>query len=441
VPSIVFVTTPYYLAMIYAAGSFGEFTAVSVVPLLFASALSLLRADRLRLAPAAALAASVTIFTGSHNITLLWGSAILLVLGAAIVLAVAPARRLLTRRGVGRVAAVVVLAVMVNGWFLLPDIVYQSHTIIANWSSMAKNQLQNSMWLVARGSVLSLGRSSASPDVPHLALQLPVLPWLWILVGLVLSWRSWRSAWFRTIMVLLLVSVALVVLMESFGLLWELPRPFNNVQFSYRLETWIVLFSVGALVGVAVLLGRAGRRRSRWVWVLPAIVAYSIFGAVWQLRQQPPSAAPEWTSASPYYTDDGVPNAMDYGSADLAVSTDQSLPLVGFPVVAERGDRTSFTIPGNPGDRVQTNLITIPELVTVHGGRIVAREPWGHAIIEITETQKPGVVDLGVTAARPWPVVGGRVCSLLGILGLASIAVMISRRRVRGRRTLKWGGG
>ena len=100
-PAVLFVTSSHYLALPYGTGGYAEFVGLSMLAPLLASAWSILHADRLRLAPAAALAGSVILFCGSHNLTLLWGATILaIVLGAA--LAVVPAaRRRVTRPAFG----------------------------------------------------------------------------------------------------------------------------------------------------------------------------------------------------------------------------------------------------------------------------------------------------------------------------------------------------
>ena len=55
VPGLVFITSAYYLTLIYARGDWPEYIAVSTIPLMVASGLSVLRADRLRLWPALVL--------------------------------------------------------------------------------------------------------------------------------------------------------------------------------------------------------------------------------------------------------------------------------------------------------------------------------------------------------------------------------------------------
>ena len=84
-PAIVFVTSAYYVTNLYGRGAWEEFIAVSMLPLVLAASLRLVR-GRLSVGPVACLVAASAVFSGSHNITLLWGST-LAVAGARCVLA------------------------------------------------------------------------------------------------------------------------------------------------------------------------------------------------------------------------------------------------------------------------------------------------------------------------------------------------------------------
>ena len=76
-PGLVFITSAYYLTLIYGRGDWPEFLGVSMIPLMIAAVLSIIRADRLRLWPAVALTVSSVVFFGSHNLTMIWGSTLL----------------------------------------------------------------------------------------------------------------------------------------------------------------------------------------------------------------------------------------------------------------------------------------------------------------------------------------------------------------------------
>jgi hypothetical protein len=63
------VSAPYYLTNLYGRGDIPEFFAVSMIPLVVASATHLVRAKSWTVGPTFLLIFSVVFFTGSHNIT------------------------------------------------------------------------------------------------------------------------------------------------------------------------------------------------------------------------------------------------------------------------------------------------------------------------------------------------------------------------------------
>src|ERR1700689_4615214 len=118
IPGLVFVTCAYYLQILYATGDWPAFVGVSTIPLLIASALSVLRGDRIRVWPAIALIASSIGFFGSHSITILWGSTLMILTALAIVVCVSEARRQVTLAGATRVSGLVIPSLLVNAWYL-----------------------------------------------------------------------------------------------------------------------------------------------------------------------------------------------------------------------------------------------------------------------------------------------------------------------------------
>ena len=434
-PAVLFITSSYYLALPYATGGYPEFVALSMIPLLLASTWSILRADRLRLAPAAALAVSVIFFLGSHNLTLLWATTVLaIVLG--VVLAVVPAaRRPLTRAGLWRVARIAVPAALVNAWFLVPDLAYQADTRLADAVLYAKTQLQLAMPVVSFGHLVSVTRTSVSPHIPHLAVQLPVLGLAWLAVGLVVLRSAWKTSWYRSLLILLLAMAAVVVLMTSFSLLWGVPSPYNLLQFSYRLDAYIELGFAGAVVCALALVARTPNRRRLLTWTLVAVAAVSVVQAATQLRQRPPSPRPIWKTAAPYHTRAGEPSAPDYTTTALpAVSLGPEVKLVRFPATAERGDRAEVIVDAQPGEQLRTNIFTMPQLVRIEGAQFVAHEPSGALVLQVAGDVRPGAARIVLSAAHPWPVVLGWVLTGAGFAALAANGVLgvLGARRRRG---------
>jgi hypothetical protein len=427
-PGVLFVTSTWCLTSTYVLGSWAQTISFSSLVLILAAAFSILRADRLRPLPALAFAVGVLLFTGSHNLSLVWATTMLAVVGAAALVLVAPLRALITRQGVLRLAALAIPATLVNAWFLLPAAAYQSHTSIGSDVEHAHFLLKAGMDLVTPDHALTLTRTRADPLVPRYALQLPVLAIAWTAVGLAVLRPRRSSAWLRASVLLLVVIVLTWVLMTNSSLVIALPHPYDMLQAGYRLEGYIQLALGGAVIGVLVLLARAAPRGRWWSWALVAVLVVTVAQARAQIHEPltPPLKGPLW-KATPYHTTISQPGSVDYVDAHVPLYTpDREFTDVRFsPTVAERTDRAEATVDAQPGEYVSSNLKVSPDLVHVSGAQVIARDPAGNAFLEIDGNAKPGAAHIVVTTAHPWPVMLGRLLTLLGLLGLAGVAVAL----------------
>ncbi|MCW2983317.1 MAG: hypothetical protein JWR63_887 [Conexibacter sp.] len=441
VPAALFVSSPYYLANIFLRADWPEFAAVSTIPLLVASALSVLRADRLRPLPALALALGSLLFTGSHNITLLWGTTVLVLLAATLCACGPAARRQVTRPGLLRVASVVVPAVLVNAWFLLPDIAYQSQTFIASTDDLWKDYLRTFDQYVDWGHLLPLNRAAASWANPTFALELPVLALAWAGLTVPVLRSRLRDSWTRTLLVLIAAVAALIVVMTTAGILLALPRIYRLVQFSFRIESYILLASSGAVLAALVLARRATPPRQRWAWVVVPITALSVGLGAQQvvLHRHANSTQPPFKSEQPYMSRQGMPGAADYTAHALPrikEANDAAAQLVFDAADAEKGDRASTIVNAAPGQLVVSNVLTLPPLVHLEGARLVALvDSTRMSIMQIDANATPGAAKVTISAAKPLPVVAGQALSLLGLAGLLANGVAMARgaRRRRDR--------
>lgn len=438
VPGIVLVTSPWYLTSVHFLAAWGQAIAFGALALGLAAACSILRADRLRPLPTLALAIGVLLYTGSHSLTLLWATTMLVIAGAAALILIAPLRSLITRRGLLRIALVAVPAVMVNGWFLLPAIAYQSHTLIASDVADAHTRLLDTMAWTTAEHVLSLGRESVHPDFARFAVQLPLLATGWVVATLILLRPSRNSPWLRASLLLLGVMVATWVMMTHSSLVLGLPHPYDMLQNPFRLEAYISFAVCGALIATLVLLHRARPRHRPLTWAIVAILTVSVVQANGQIRQplpQPPPGAQPLRTAFPY-SPAVVPitGSTDYVDARLPEYTpDRTFTVVKFSAEqAEREDRAEATVDANPGEYVLANLKAPSPLVHISGARPIARLASGNTILEISADAKPGAARIIVTTAHPWPVVLGRILTLLGLLGLAGLGLALVTRGRRG---------
>jgi hypothetical protein len=432
---IVFVTSAYFLTNLYARGTWPETTASSAAILTFAAGLHLLRAERVSLLPTLALAWSGLLMTGSHNITLVWGTIVLTAFTAAYV----GAARSGLRPSGGRVLlilAVLGCATAVNGWFLVPDLLYGQKTLIAN--GQGRLAVETSDWFDALSNVFNplrhTPRQSTSPD---LYTQLPVFALAWVVVGCAVVWRQadpglfWRRA---------VCGVATVGLVLS-GLLlmnwpWDLlPQQLGYIQFTFRLETYILICL--ALLVIATLAGlqRApspsfGSTRRMLEGSLALVVTYGAALAVWQVWDTPsavrqPNRNQTFASVhipNPAFYDTGL--FRDASAEEIAVPSGRQ---VAIPLTAQPGDHLHINIDLPQGRApIGTNIGAGDYLIDVRGVERVGRTADGFMVIRRPAAKPRGPVTLTVEPRSSGTLLAGRVITLLGLLGLAALLVGVA---------------
>jgi hypothetical protein len=429
VPGLLFITSAYYLTLIYARGDWPEFVAVSTLPLFIAAGLRVMLADRLPLRWAIVLAACALVFFGAHNITMLWGVTALVISGLAIAVIIPQARRSVTRRGVIRVAVVVVPAALVNAWFLLPALAYGQRTTIAKTFDYV-GTLHELAPLVSDSKLFTLSRATVVPNTPDFALALPMLAVAWVVVSIVLSFiLGGDTAWRRALLVLSAVSVAFAVLMTHVGLILALPHPYTLLQFSYRLETYVLLGLSGAVIA-ALMLARTWPRRWRmWSWTTVIVLVASGVGAVQQVDGYPKGNGYPGVVRPDRYM---VFNPKDQPpfSGGLGDYNDATLPAVEpripvgilFPETAVRDDKVTLATSLPPGTLVHSNLLGAPYLVAVKGARVVGHDTAGRMVLEIGPA-KDGQEQITLSRSNRLPVALGR---LVTHVALAVLLIMLA---------------
>jgi hypothetical protein len=445
-PGLVFITSAYYLTLIYGRGDWPELLGVSMIPMMVAAALSLLRAERLHAWPAVALVLSAIVFFGSHNITVLWGSTILAVTGLAVVCCVPRARREITRTGALRIVGLVIPALLVNAWFLLPAIAYQSQTLIGSEYANARRLLLLTMPLVSAEHLFTISRASSSSGVAF-ALSLPILVIAWVLAGIAILRPAARGGtWARMLLVICAVTVLIGVAMTHSGILLALPQIYTQLQFSYRLESYLLLGISGAVLLVLVLAqGRTGAARL-WSAALAPVLCVSVVGAIQQADAYPPANQRGGALSSFFKPPSTVEGLSDYVDVDLPVLTD-SHPhpvVIDFPPAAVHSDEVSKVVHLPPGSLYYTNIAGAPDLVHVTGAKIVGIDPEGDDVVRIDPAADPAPrvaqrggpkwsETLSLSPAESLPVVAGRVLSFVGlaILVLGLVALALRGRRPR----------
>ncbi|HET6505903.1 MAG TPA: hypothetical protein VFG42_03880 [Baekduia sp.] len=434
-PGVLFISSAWWLSGIYAWGSWGQAVAVASLPLVAASAIAVLRADRLRLGPAAALAFSTLMYTGSHNLTMLWASTLSAIVLVVLFAVVPAARRLVFQKaGLKRLALVMVPAVLVNAWFLLPDVLYQGQTLIATNATYAEGLVTTSMNFVEAKYLFSIKYTNGMKDFTHQSAALPLLGTVWSAVAVVLALPSWRSMWLRLALVAFAVMVVVWQIHTRLNWILALPSPYDRIQAPYRLQSYITLGMGFFVVCALALMARTRDWRRWWLVALVPAVLVTVLSAK-ALVDQPlgPFYQPPWKQPRAYWAKDEPPfGAADYVDGRLdVVQVDPTMPRVQFDAkVAQDRHKASAQVLASPGQYVASNLKAATWLVKVDGARIVAMDNAGNAILEVQgQPDAKGNVTVTAQAKSPWPVVGGRILTLLGLLGLAFGAVRLLRSR------------
>ena len=440
-PALVFVTSAYYISNPYGRGAWAEFMAVSALPLVLAASLRLVR-GRWRVGPVTCLVAASVVFTGSHNITLLVGSTLAVGALACYWLLSGASRELPWRRMLA-VAGLIALGVALNGWFLLPDVSYAFDTMHSGELWPRSGHASFNTFGVIFDPLRTV--PSDEPWCPALYVQAPVLALIW---GLLAAPLAWRERGLRPGVATALITLGgLLVLIMSSGAWSLLPTVFQEIQFAFRLQTYVALACAGlVLVGALALTrraqsGRATRSDRPLALGLGLAVAFGVAIAAWQL----------WvpnTHTSDHFT---------YSNRADALRGPTLLPRSWYPPRAEYADRTlpiveppkdkfSFYPAAVEDDRLggfssfpaglqpfATNIAGGPYLVHVGGGvRVVGRTEEGNLVLQrTTDGSQPVPVELRAQLSAP--VVVGRITTAASAALLLALALVAAVRRWRTR--------
>jgi hypothetical protein len=438
-PGVLFISSAWWLAGIYAWGSWGQAVATASLPLLVASAIAVLRADSLRPWPAAALAFSTMMYTGSHNLTMLWASTLSVLALALVLLLVPVARRLLFRKvALKRLAVVMVPAILVNAWFLLPDIAYQGQTLIAQNDAFAEGLVSTSMNFVEARYLFTIKYVNGIPGFTHQSATLPILGTAWAAIAFLLALPSWRSMWLRLGLIAFGILVLVWQIHTHLDWILKLPSPYDRIQAPYRLQGYITLAMASFVVCGLALMARLQDRRRWWLLALAPTVLVVVLSAK-ALVDQPlgPVYHPPWSQPRPYWAQDEPPfGAGDYVDGRVeVVQIDPTMPRAIFDAkAAQRDYKATTTVNAAPGQYVASNLKAATWLVKVDGAKVFAMDPAGNAILEVTDDAigKDGRATITASAKTPLPVTVGRIITVLALLALAGGLVALVRARRRG---------
>ena len=454
VPGVLLVTTAYYIANIFARGAWPETVATSAIPLVLAAGLWLLRAPSWRAGPLLAFVVGVVLFTGSHNITLLYGTVFLALLCATVAAAVG--RRALPPWP--RIAAVIILGLLataVNLWFLLPDIAFEGKITISQLFTEAPHVTGG----MTPQLLLDPIRRSQTPNFPTMDLQIPTLAIVWALVVLGLCWRGLERRWRRLAMAVTVTSLPFLAIAFENSLWHDVPRIFWSIQFPYRLLSYVDFFAVG-IVTIALVAIMRDQRKGAAKMLLPILLAV---GALILSAEAAQSVSEAWSGPSSLHSrSEAFPGGsklpsfwstfvtyhqdQDISMPVLASTTINEIPGLTFyngeganvipvPVDGTPKDGYSVTFTPPKNGTIGTDVISGPYLVAVHGAKWVGRFPYQELILSVKKNRL-GPNRVTFSEARTWPIVLGKWSSVTSVLVLGLLLlVLVLRRRpaLRGR--------
>lgn len=430
-PALTFVTSAYYVTNLYGRGAWTEFMAVSSIPLLLAAGTYLARNDHRRTVPATLFVVSAVYFTGSHTITLAWGT--LVILGTLAILVLATGRRAIPRTRLWRLLALTVVAVAVNAWFLVPELFY-AHTTVASATPFSWSSTE---FLNTPSVIFDPFRTvSKTSSTPALYVQAPDWFLVWALLAMMALPRARANRLLRrSFLALSSVLVALFILIMV-SLAWDVvPHPLKAIQFPYRLNTYVALLVAGlVLIAALPLEASSGERPGPAVGRalragLAGAAAVSLALCVWQLWV-PQTELKGWSydnRANALVSAHTMPRTW-YAHSDFA---DLSPPVVAVPpgrgIYLDpnlvRADRLVETVTPPPGPKpFQTNILGSP-LVTIHGIVRLGRTLDGY-VVGRREGAGSGPVRIVVERAATAPVEAG---SVLSVVSLAILAALLGR--------------
>ena len=420
-PGCIAITAPLAVTNLYGRGDIPEAIATSVIPLIAASALSMFRERRLRLSSAAVYVIGIAVLTGTHTLTLAWGTTFLLVCAALLGACYWRLAVERTRRGLA-VAGLTVLGAGINAWILVPLVLYHSRLVERQPDPI------NLTAYTDPERLFSLLRDSGSPYpivTADINAQLPVLALLWALFCGAAYWRFLAPESRRLALALLGLGATLLLLVLSPELIEELPQTLRFIQFPYRILTYVDLVVVGL-----VTLALAAVQRERSTALLPslALACIAIFNFALSVDQI--FSVRSWLNGrDEAHLSSATPPRSWYAPRQFA---DGSAPLVEptldvAQLMVRRGEEEFTAVyPRGPAGTVETGIATGSYFVDVSGARPAGRTADGLMIIRLPRASHPRRVV--VDAALEPAVVVGRWLSVAALIAAATAALACMAR-------------
>lgn len=316
-PGLVFVTGSYFVSDMFARGDLGELMALSAIPLLIAAVTAVVISSRLKPAHLLSVVVAVFVLTGSHNITLLYGTIFLALLALVLLGAYTPSRlsRLPWRRLPAMLAAAAIGAGL-NAWYLLADLKYASHTRIARSSTQTPPKVGHADWQ------LMINPLTRPPRVGpgDIRASLPSLFAAWAIVVAVIAWRRIDGVGRRLIVLLTGLAGLYAYLLDSQKPWRSFPHVLYNIQFTWRLHSYVLLATALLVLVVLAWEWRASEGTQRAARMALLVIAVFTVGAA--TRQA-------WTVPSTYHANHHE-LTTPRNFADIVVASRYAQPTTWF---------------------------------------------------------------------------------------------------------------
>lgn len=438
-PSMIVVAGAYYLSLAYGRGSWPELIATSTIPVLIGAALRIVRRGTAP-GPILALGIAAIFFSGSHDISFAWGTIFLAAVAVCLLVAWVPSITPEQGRRALVVAVVIGFGVMVNGWFLLPDVRYALHTGIALVQGIATS-ISDQFRRPAIVFDPFRARANHSPYLRSHFTELPVLVIGWVAVSAAILWRSpWNRPLRRLFLLLGLLTVGLTVLLMDDGAWNLLPVALTHIQFTFRLETYIVMAIAGLVIVLLRTLDDLSATRIPSAPLSVSLIAIVFFGlglASWQVWNSNAGFYPsspaflQNRAAVLRYPNKTPPTWYDFvflgsfrDASARVVSTHGRIHLDPAKVTGSSTTQ-DVTIPAGTG-ALASNIAAPTYIISIHGLRSVGRTADGYLALQ-RPTNGKKTVRITVSRANTTALRLGPPISLVGIIGLAA-AVLASAR-------------
>jgi hypothetical protein len=431
-PGLIAVTAPLAVSNLYGRGGIPEVVGTSMLPLVAAAGISLVREPRLRLRDMAAFVIGLVFLTGSHALSMVWGACFLALLTLVLIACCWPFVKERAMRLLG-LAWLGVLATCINAWMLGPLILFHSRTVENEPDPIGQQAYTGA------ANLFRILRDAPDPysfvkaDVNA---ALPVLALLWALVAATVFWRAFGPRRRALALCLTAALAALVVLILDWSLIGDLPEALQYIQFPYRLLTYADFCVVGMVTLALAALERQGSN-SGTTAAVAALAAIALFNLAISVQQN--FQVRSWLNGR----EEAVASSSQPPPSWYAIVQfgDGSAPVVRptlpqpLTVPVEEGVRDSYTVeyPPGPAGIAQTNIDTGDYLVDISGAEPVGRSEGGQMVVRLAASpRQPRTV---VVSAEDGPaVVVSRWISLLALLASAAGAIgALALRRSRGR--------